>query len=329
MQLVLKKSSLYKKIITSLSFLTASCVFGCILLGYIFLPIASAFYAALLVYENKTKRVMSYVLPVVMYLLNFVLRDFSFYSLEAIAYVVVGVIIYLCCTKNVSKGEAVFWTTLSLSVMLVISAIFIAFETLGSFGVTPLEQFFSNLFLSYKSFFVDALTSISIANKEGIYFFAYNPSEAELFFHEIVMLLVPLVILFAFFLSGITFKIFQSVIKRNSGEDCEINSWNFKTSNLIAYFYIAVAILAMFISGSGIFEISVVSINTIFSAVFAYIGVSFIYSLLTIKGKSSFFAIALIVVLFLVFSSFAIQLLSFIGVYFNIFTNKISRGKVG
>lgn len=329
MQLELRKSSLYKKIITSLSVITALCVFGCILLGYIFLPMASAFYAALLIYENKSKRVVSYVLPIVMFLLNLVLRDFSFYSLEAVAYVVIGVIIYFCCTKNVSKGETVFWTTLSLAVMLVVSAIFIAFETLGSFGITPLEHFFSNLFLSYKSFFVDAITSISVANKDGIYFFAYNPSEAELFFHEIVMLLVPLVILFAFALSGITFKIFQSVIRKNSGEDCEINSWNFKTSNLIAYFYVGVAILAMFVSGSGIFEISLVSINTVFSAIFAYIGVSFIYSLLTIRGKSSFFAVTLIVVLFFVFSSFALQLLSFIGVYFNIFSNKISRGKVG
>ncbi len=329
MQLVLKKSSLYKKTISTLSFLTASCVFGCILLGYIFLPMAAAFYAALLVYENKSKRVMSYVLPVVMFLINFVLRDFSFYSLEAIAYVVIGVFIYFACAKNVSKGETVFWTTLSLAVMLVISAIFIAFETLGAFGITPLEQFFSNLFLSYKSFFVDALTSITVANKEGISFFAYNPAEAELFFHEIVILLVPLVILFAFLLSGITFKIFQSVVRRISGEECEINSWNFKTSNLVAYFYVAVAILTIFASGSGIFEISIVSLNTVFSAVFAYIGISFIYSLIILRGKSSFFAIALIVVTCLVFSSFAIQLLSFIGVYFNIFSNKISRGKVG
>ncbi len=329
MQLVLKKSSLYKKIITSLSVLTASCVFGCILLGYIFLPMAAALYAALLIYENKSKRVMSYVLPVVMYLVNLVLRDFSFYSLEAVAYVVIGVIIYLCCTKNVSKGETVFWTTLSLSVLLVFSAIFIAFETLGSFGITPLEQFFSNLFLSYKSFFVDTLISVGMVNKEGIYFFAYNPSEAEMLFHEIVILLIPLLILVAFALSGITFKIFQAVIRKNSGEDCEINSWNFKTSNLIAYFYVAVAILTMFISGNGIFEISIVSINTVFSAVFAYIGVSFIYSLLTVKGKSPFFAITLIIVLCLVFSSFAIQLLSFVGVYFNIFSNKVSRGKVG
>ena len=329
MQPVLKKSSLYTKTITSLSLLTASFVFGCILLGYVFLPMASAFYAALLIYENKSKRVVSYVLPILMYLFNLVIRDFSLYSLEALAYVAVGVIIYFCCTKNVSKGEAVFWTTLSVAVMLVISAVFLAFETLGSFGITPLQQFFSNLFLSYKSFFVDLLTSLTVVNKEGITFFAYNPAEAELFFHEIVILLVPFVILFAFLLSGISFKIFQAVIRRNSGEESEINSWNFKTSNLIAYFYIAVAILTMLVSGSGIFEISVISINTVLSAVFAYIGVSFIYSLIVFRGKSTFFAITLIVVMCLVFSSFAIQLLSFIGVYFNIFTNKVSHGKVG
>ena len=327
MQPVLKRSSLYGKTVSALSGLTAVAVFGCMLLGYVFLPMASAFYAALLIYENKSKRIVSYVLPVVMFLFNFVIRDFSFYSLEAVAYVVVGLIIYFACIKDVSKGEAVFWTTLAITVMIIVSAIFLAFETLGSFGITPLEQFFSNIFLSYKSLFIDMLTALTVSNKEGISFFAYNPSEAELFFHEIIILLVPLVILFAFFLSGVTFKIFGRVIKAKSGEDCGISGWNFKTSNLVCYFYIVVAIVAIFVSGGGIFELSVVSINTVFSAVFAYIGVSFIYSVIVSKRKSSFFAIALIAVVCLVFSSFAIQLLSFIGVYFNIFANKLSRRK--
>lgn len=328
MQPILKKSSLYKKTIFTLSLLTAVFAFGCMLLGYIFLPMASAFYAALLIYENNSKRVISYALPVVMFLINLVLRDFSFYSLEAIAYVAVGVIIYLTCTRNISKGESVFWTTFAITVMLVVSAIFLAFETLGAFGLTPLQQFFSNLFLSYKSFFVDSLTSITVLDREGVSFFAYNPGEAELFFHEIVILLIPIIILLAFLLSGITFKIFKSVIRKYSGDECGIDSWSFMTSNLVAYFYLIIAILAMFVSGSGVFGLSLVSLNTVFSAVFAYIGVSFVYSLIMIRGKSSFFAVMLIIIACLIFSSFAIQLLSFVGVYFNIVTNKISRGKV-
>ena len=328
MQPVLKKSSLYKKTIFTLSSFTTVFVFGCILFGYFFLPMASAFYAALLVYENNSKRVMSYALPVVMFLINLVLRDFSFYSLEAIAYVAVGLIIYLTCKRDISKGESVFWTTFAITVMLVISAIFLAFETLGSLGMTPLQQFFSNLFLSYKSFFVDLLTSITVLDKEGVSFFAYNPGEAELIFHEIVILLIPIIILFAFLLSGIAFKIFRCIIVRYSGEESGINSWNFMTSNLVAYFYLIVAILAMFVSGSGVFGLSLTSLNTVFSAVFAYIGVSFVYSLIVIRGKSSFFAVTLIIIGCIIFSSFAIQLLSFIGVYFNIVTNKISRGKV-
>lgn len=328
MQPVLKKISLYKKTISTLSVLTAVCAFGCILFGYLFLPLAAAFYAALLIYENSSKRVISYVLPVVMFLINLVLRDFSFYSLEALAYVAVGVIIYFMYTRNVSKGESVFWTTLILTVMLVVSAIFLAFETVGSFGLTAVKHFFSNLFTAYKSYFVDALTSITVLNRDGVSFFAYNPSQAELFFHEIVLLLIPIVILFAFLLSGITFKVFASVIRKNSGEESGINSWNFLTSNFVAYFYIIVAIISMLASGSGVFGLTLVSLNTVFSAVFAYIGVSFVYSLIVMRGKSSFFAIILIIVVCLVFSSFAIQLLSFLGVYFNIVTNKISRGKV-
>ena len=328
MQPILKKSSRYKKTIFTLSLLTAVFAFGCILFGYIFLPMASAFYAALLIYENNSKRVISYALPVIMFLINLVLRDFSFYSLEALAYVAVGVIIYLTYTRNISKGESVFWTTFALILMLVISAIFLAFETLGSFGLTPLQQFFSNLFSSYKSFFVDSLTSLTVLNDEGISFFAYNPGEAELFFHELVILLIPIIILFAFLLSGITFKIFKSIVKRNSGEECGIDSWNFMTSNLVAYFYLIIAVLAMFVSGSGVFGLSLVSLNTVLSAVFAYIGVSFVYSLIVLRGKSPFFAVTLIIIACLIFSSFAIQLLSFVGVYFNIVTNKISRGKV-
>ena len=239
MQPVLKKSSLYKKTIFKLSLFTTVFVFGCILFGYFFLPMASAFYAALLVYENNSKRVMSYALPVVMFLINLVLRDFSFYSLEAIAYVAVGLIIYLTCNRDISKGESAFWTTFAITVMLVISAIFLAFETLGSFGMTPLQQFFSNLFLSYKSFFVDLLTSITVLDKEGVSFFAYNPGEAELFFHEIVILLIPIIILFAFLLSGIAFKIFRSIIvmmRNNAG-----NPYLVALLNYLAYYNVGLA----------------------------------------------------------------------------------------
>lgn len=322
MQLVIKNSASYKSTITVLSILTALGGFGCMLIGYLFLPFASAFYAALLVYENPSKRIATYVLPIGIFVVNFLVK--GFFSLEAVSYVAVGVIIYFAAKRGISKGEAAFWTTLTLTVLFTVSAIFLAFDYVGAIGLTSIKQFFSNLFTSSKTQFTQLLTSLITTGEDGTKFFVCTPQEAEALFHEFIILLIPVVILLAFLLSGLTFKIFSATVRRCSGRDSIINLWNFRVSNFVAYFYIAVAILSIFVSlDKSIFSYVVITLNTVLSAVFAYIGITVVYSIMRARGMSTFLTVSAIIIVCLLFSSFSTQIVSFVGVYFSIITNKI------
>ena len=325
MQFSIKNKSQYGSVILKLSFFTALSVIGCMLLGYLLLPLAAAFYAGILMYENKTKRVMSYAIPAVMFAINVLLR--GFFSLEAIAYVVVGGIIYLASARNASKGEAVFWATLSLAVMMLISAVFLAFESTGAVGIIPVKQFYSNLYRSLYDTFIDTVTSLTVASESGINLFAYNAYEAEAMFFELVILSVPVFLIICFVLIGLTFKCFSRIVKRVSGEESGINAWAFRTSNTVSYFYIIIAALDMFFSSSnGVLALSVTVLNTFFAVVFAYLGVKYVYAFLINKGRSALFSKLAVVVLFVLFSSNAVSIFSYLGVIVNIVTNNSKKG---
>ena len=75
----------------------------CTLFGYIFLPVAAGIYASLLFAESKGKPVFSYLVPVATVALNFFLN--GFYSLEGVAYVVVGLVIYRLYRSGKTKNE--------------------------------------------------------------------------------------------------------------------------------------------------------------------------------------------------------------------------------
>ena len=76
--------------------------FACLLCGYLLLPLAAGFYAALLSTEKKGTRVLSYLVPLFLLVINIFLN--GFYSLEAVSYVVVGAILFVGFDKRKSKA---------------------------------------------------------------------------------------------------------------------------------------------------------------------------------------------------------------------------------
>jgi uncharacterized protein YybS (DUF2232 family) len=114
-------------------------------------------------------------------------------------------------------------------------------------------------------------------------------------------------------------------LRSNAIEETALSKWRFGASNLTCYFYIIVAVLSLIAENDGsIFIYTLISLNTILSVIFAYLGFRFIYNLLLSKGRSSLFAIALLVLAFIMFSSSALTILSYIGVTVTIIFNRAS-----
>ena len=217
MRVFIKNSCSYTSVIVKLAVCTTLSVIGCILLGYLFLPFAAGSYAALLLYENKAKRILSYAIPAVMFAANLLLN--GVYTLEALAYVLVGLVIYFGFTHGISKGETVFWTSFLIAALIILSAILLPFDNLGgSIGVISIKQFYSNLYNDYRTFFVELVTSLTQADENGIWFFAFNVYEAEAMFTELVMAIIPLLAVTAFLISGVSVKLFFHAVLRYSEE---------------------------------------------------------------------------------------------------------------
>ncbi len=325
MQFFVKGNNAYKKSLTNIAFMTALSALGCVLFGYLFLPMASAFYAALLFYENRGKKILSILIPIVTLLINLLFDVFSSsgsYSPEGIAYIFVGLLIYLLCRNGVSKNETVFWGALLIFVFMVLSVLSIALSLKQAEGFTS----FWNLYESFKAEFSDMLTSLVISDENGRHIAAYNPIEAEIMLRELIIMILPLSILLSVILTALTLRIFSGIVLKHSGEHSGINEWIFKPSNPVAYFYVAVAVLSIFAgSGGSPFSYVLLSLDIIFAPIFAYMGASIIHALIVSHGKSPLFAALVIVFACVILYTFSFKLLSFIGVYFTVIANKISK----
>lgn len=325
MQILTKRDFSYPRVIFTYAALTFISALGCSLLGYIALPFAAAFFAALLLFENPEKRVVSYVLPVVIFLVNMLLR--GIYSLEAIAYLIVGLVIYFCVKRNKSKGETAFWIGFSVLVSIILSAILLLVELSRAADAT-VSGFYFDTYYKYKEVFLDTLTSLVYEEFDGVQSFAFNLYEAKMLFRELIIYLIPATILISFALSGFTLKVFCRSVAKNSRDDSEIYAWNFGTSNIVSYFFIALSVVALMASSDGsTFAYVIFTLNTLFTAVFSYIGLKALYYIIISRGKSRFFAIVLIIILFALLSSLTFQLLSYFGVITNIVTNKALKNK--
>lgn len=324
MQFKLKNYTSYPLTMLILALAAALTVAGCMLLGYLFLPFASAVYASILLYEKKEKRILSFIIPILFFVLNFFIN--GIFSLECVSYVLIGILIYICVKHSVSKGETVFWITLLTFILFALSAILFSFEIMKSVGFDEILEFYTKVYTSFKDIISDFLTSKTVLNEKGIPVFAYNLTEAEMFVHEFIMLLIPISVLLAFLSTGITMKTFSFIVSRSSGDECGIHLWKFKTSNLIAYFYVIIAVICFFAVNDGtIFTYVLTTINTILAPIYAYIGAYVIYLFMISRGKSPSFAVLVIFAACVILSSFAIQLLAFFGVYFNVTSNKLSK----
>ncbi len=313
-------SRLKETSIVALSFLCLLSAIGCMLLGYIFLPVAAGIYAALILAEKKKRIVVSYIIPIVTLVANFFLN--GVYSIEGGAYAAIGVLIYLLYQKSKSKGESAFWLTLVVILMMIISASLIALEQMADLNFSSIYSFYSDLYITQKEKFLDFALAISTKNENNIVVYPYNASVAEALFIDAVKLLFPILICFSFLIVGVSLKIFSKQAAHHVDERNKVSEWDFRPSSIVAYFYLIVFLISCFVT-EGIFAESVMWINLVFSLVFAYMGIKFFRYLFSQTRAGAFAIIITIAVVFLM-PSLAFNLLTFLGVFFTISSNNRS-----
>lgn len=303
----------YKSELTFLSIMTLIFGFSCLIFGYLLLPVAAGFYAALLATEKKEGRILSYIIPLVLLLANVFIN--GFYSLEAISYVVVGAIIFYGFDRKKNKAYTVFFAVTALVVLMAFSFILLAYDKVGTFKTSALSDFFIDLYETGKTKFVAFLTSFLSVDENGVTYYNYNPSEAVDMYNSFILMMIPMVAIFSLISVGISSRILGNRITKVNSKDERIEGWKFVTSPFIAYSYVVISIMTS-ISTQGIVGTALSFVASILMAVYFYIGISSLYGFITLK-KSRAFAIVSIALVIFIFYSFAPQIIALIGVFVN------------
>ncbi len=303
----------YRSELKFLSLMTALCGAGCILFGYLLISLAAGFYAALLIAEKRNRRIFSYVLPFCLFVVNVLIN--GIYSLEGIAYILLGLLIYRGYSSGKRKSGVVCYATILTITLFLLSLALIALYNLKSFNIFLIDDFYIQLYGKGKSQAIEFLTSFTRTDEEGFTYQLYNSGEAVKIYNSFLLYLFPALAVFAFLQVGLAIKIFTARTKRLEPEDKKMGAWRFSTPPLISYFYLIVSFFSLF-SSDGIIGISISFIAIILMAVYFYFGFLALFSFFASK-KGPFFALLILAVSIILLPSFIPILISYIGVFIN------------
>lgn len=317
MKTELKKSLSNKKTPLIISFLCI--IFGalCGFVGEIFLPLPIAFFAALYLFDNSSGHIVSVITSALLVVMNGVGLLFGL-TLSAFgpASVILAYIIYYAFTRKQAKSDASFVMTVICAAFSLVGYILIAMSIESEYTMDAVYDFYGKLTSmlreSFVSLMLEAYASAGIAVTEELVVETFNAQ---------LNMIISYLLIGAFIIVGLSFKLFGFIVKKCTEDKEEISSWRFFTSNLFAYCYVFIGFASMFMASYDSL-ISVVALNlyNLFMVVYAYVGFNAAYAMLKKKFKP-FVSFVLLAAALLIFASFGVQVLAMLGVLFTITKN--------
>ncbi len=235
-------------------------------------------------------------------------------SVWAAAAVLIAAIITIWFIRNAGKAFFVGLSTVVLSFLIILAVYLVAFSEVG-FNFQLATELLKTEADKLREMLDTTLTAIlSTAGDDervaALLAEGLVPKTVELY----MSLLPSLLVISSLAVSALAYVIFLFLIglvskKRARGADI------FCTSPIFAIFFIILAIFNMFESDGSVFNVAMINLYNVFLVVYAYVGFRFATYLLGQKIKSLAISIIIISFLCVMFSGFALNLLSIIGVF--------------
>jgi hypothetical protein len=290
-------------------------------IGEFSLPFSAAFCAALFLFDNKERRILSYLIPSISVVILFLLRG-PYYLIGA-EYIILAIILYVCYTSSISKAETSIYLTLTAAVFLIVSFYLSGAKQIGSFVIDDVIKYYSDSFSIIRTEFVKILSSYQYELKDGTTSTLMSAEEAFYYVDRYLSLFGVLIGAISFAIAGFMIKIFTSSALKICKNGILKSFSVFLPSSMVAYFYVILSLISIFIGFDSNFEIAIKTAAEILMLVFAYIG--FRYFLMLAKPSERKTSLYFILVIgFLVMPGLAIEILSFIGAWFSISCNHIN-----
>ncbi len=319
----LKEGTTYSQTMTYLSVLTFLFGIATCFIGNIFLPLSAGFCACLFLFEDPKKRVLSYAVPAAVMLINVPINRLE--SIIGFEFIILAVLIAWLYTKSVTKSETAAYLTFVITFFIFISLYINGAIAAKSFDFSAIISYYAELVDKFKSSLTEFLTSTKIVGESGAVEYYMDTNQAEFLFNSLFNSILSLIMGYAFILAGFSIKVFARV----TGSRCKYGILKkyvvFNPSNITSYFYIAIALMSLMMPGENIFEIAVINIANVLILPYSYVGFRHLRALATLTGRRTFFYLLIIAAVILA-SSAAFQLLSYLGIYFAIVQNKLTKG---
>ena len=318
----LKSSHNYPKTMLVLS--VASLLFGLgyCLVGELLLPFAVSSLAALFIFEKPDKRLLSYLLPAIPVITATLLYGaFAIITVQYILYAVILAVIYRFAG---TKATAAFYLTFLIALFTVISLYISGAIQAGSVSLENVIEYYSEFYTDTKERVVEYLSSYTVTAADGSIERPVTKELAEYYIDSAATLAVSFVGIFAFVIAGVSIKLFKAFIMHFSKNGILKRFSHFLPTNTAAYTYIILSILAIFVGTTDIVDLTILNVCQILTVVFAYMGFQYLLMIGKVSGRKTTVFLGMIAAL-LILNALAIQILSYLGAWVTIGTNKSLR----
>jgi hypothetical protein len=210
----------------------------------LFLPIALL--ASVFYFDKTDRRIFSIFCSSLMVIINFggILLGVTYYLFAPVT-IILGFAIRFAFVNKQSKSDTAFLMIAICGLFTFVSYLFLAMIYQNDYSFDAAISFYNELINLFRGYFVNVMfEAFKTAGFE-----VTTDALAEIFNLQ-VNLIVSFLLIHAFLIVGLSFKLFGFILKKWSEEKDEIKSWRFKTSNVYAYTYIILVFATIFLNAS-------------------------------------------------------------------------------
>ena len=288
-------------------------------IGFLTIPFIVALLSVLMCIDKK--RVAAATVTVILLVAEIIVSIQDYFTIITLSSFLISVLLSRFFLKGKDKAECALFSTALLALLIFVGA---TLYIIGEYNVSTFPEIvdsYLSIYEEFKSETVASIYSMSVSTENATEVFTIEYLNA--FFDAYLNCTVALVCILAFSIVGIAFKLFGTLIRKFTVEQDKIAEWRFLPNSVFAYFYFILAILSVIsVDTENSLVISTINLYLIFMYVFAYVGYKFVNASFKSKGRNSNFIFLIMIV---VFSSFAIQILALIGAYVTANYTKISK----
>ena len=308
-----------KKFMLSLAALFVFFGVGVIFVSDFFIVPVAALYALVLLYFKENKFLCA-MLPLPILAASFFNGIGAVFSV-CFAFCA-GAVLWQMYRTRLTKFDTVFAVTAIFSLYLLL-ALFLAVGAItNEYTLSAFAEYYEEFVETQKVAFVNACSDFYVIDEQGANVYLFTEETAEALFLSVARLVIAFFVIAGFFLCGLSCKIFSRIVRYAERDESEILAWRFLPPSLYVYFYLAAYVASFFAaSEESIFSFAVQNIFYIFMIVFAYMGIQYLVSVIAKTRKKGFFLL-LIAFFLLALNISAVQILSFLGAYVTIGTNR-------